>query len=323
MAAWSSSLYAAPSRRLPLSIAEGVAAFVVLSGSLGCSRVPEVALPDASDATTSADSGCLHPTTPDGGTSNADAWPTMPGMDPQCDRLICYVYGPCKYLPNSGQPGAGDCVRTPESCRASRACVEHGTCDLRDGNCVAVPAPGQACKDTFACRAIGKCHAGPGGVCRAESDDDCAKSEGCRFAGVCRMDPGSGSCAVGDATDCRRSWGCRWSGVCSWLHTYACGATSTDDCEASVLCAAAGQCEPSGDEDACARAGAAAAKPCADTAACTAFGLCYTTTTGHCIPQSHEHCKKSAGCAVAGQCWAAWFQDRCVTLAELNPEVPP
>ena len=310
-------------RCLPLPVNRQLFVGVASWAILACARQDECTPAHSSDAVGDAGSGSIDTLYSQDGSIGAVIWPTMPGMDPQCDPQLCYVYGLCKYESTPTRPGTGDCVRTPASCLSSRACLELGECHLRDGNCVAVGAPDRPCENSFACRVAGRCHADTWGGCRPASDADCLGSDWCRDFGYCHADLGQGACIlVASDSDCRRSWGCRWDGQCSRVSEYSCGSTATDDCTASILCAMSGQCTPAASASGCRRTGANASMSCAQSVACTALGLCRSDSTGHCYALLDNDCKTSTGCAVGGQCWASWFLGRCVTMGQLNPDVP-
>jgi hypothetical protein len=131
---------------------------------------------------------------------------------------------------------SAQCTTQPDA--ANSVCALLGECGVADGYCA--PTQDAHCQQTWACRALGRCHFDPDPRrCIARSAQDCQHSRACAGHSQCVVE--DGRCVVGTDADCRRSPRCRKEGLCTAAGNQ-CIASEAADCQRSLECARSGRC---------------------------------------------------------------------------------
>lgn len=146
----------------------------------------------------------------------------------------------------------------------------------------ALASKARSCREAAACSGDGACGAGMRvrGVspfeieCRAVSEEDCARSQGCQTQGRCGLL--DGQCVAASAEDCAKSPKCTEAGWCS-PRDGRCVAAEAHDCRRTKACAERGACTPIDDV---------------------------------CMPGSDDDCRQSELCKKTGAC--SEVEHRCV-----------
>ncbi len=236
----------------------------------------------------------------------------------------CKNWGQCTLSPE------GECIISgAEDCRGTHPCKNQGLCTVKNGECVAGTdadcMASKGCKDFRQCLVYqDQCvtHGGPedcmasrvcpvdgqctfkDGQCTVGSDADCRRDRDCRDDGECTFK--DGHCVAGTTQDCRNSYWCKAYGRCSLGPRGRCILASDADCIRSDQCASEGECkkknpEKKGDLPKC--GGRWKTTPCSQTAACSYWGRCGTSSSGYyCRARSHADCQQAEVCEKHGRC---------------------
>ncbi len=84
----------------------------------------------------------------------------------------------------------GDTCGSNSDCKEGLLCID---ADWPESKCLSEAAARAACRAAKVCTENGKCSASRTGNCSAETDEDCAQSNGCKTGGACKAS-GAGYC---------------------------------------------------------------------------------------------------------------------------------
>ena len=172
----------------------------------------------------------------------------------QDNRCAAGASGVCQPLDCSRRcQSSGDCVprgnlcvaSSDEDCAKSWQCQQRGLCTERGGRCTLTVDERKDCSNNITCRSHGHCSSTPKG-CLAATRADCEGSEGCRARGRCSPD-GVGLCRAQRDQDCARSDVCRRLGFCTAVDG-GCALSAYDTCGASTECDYRAKCTKRGNQ---------------------------------------------------------------------------
>ncbi|MFH1466757.1 MAG: hypothetical protein ABIO70_20395, partial [Pseudomonadota bacterium] len=191
----------------------------------------------------------------------------------------------------------GACVTSEQGCRAGEGCAARQDC---------APASARACGHTWAdavtwcdapCAIEGAC-VQHGALCRAEREEDCRASAGCRDHGRCSLDA-AGICVAAHEADCAASSACL-EGAPDGSHP--CTLRGERCADALSACARSDECLIRGDcgarEGTCAPGDDAL---CAASVECLTEGRCHHAAA-LCLPADDADCASSLACQAFGRC---------------------
>lgn len=203
-----------------------------------------------------------------------------------CPREACAVDGRCTKDDDDILCSA----HTDADCKQSYACRAEGRCMALGGGCSGPGTPREnTCRGSLECLLDGRCELGAFGSCEATSDADCAASQACAERGECKA---IGGYCKAEHKHCADTDACRVHGNCE-DDELGCRAGKDADCAKSTRCKDEGACKKIGNQ--CAK------DDCSTTFMCRAYGLC-GKAKGECAAVTAEGCKASMGCRERGQC---------------------
>jgi hypothetical protein len=207
-------------------------------------------------------------------------------------KLECQARGLCTER-------SGQCVATDAGdCKRSKACEEHGRCELVADDCRATAT---SCASFPGCATAGACGE-KGGACAPTSSSHCAPTEACKTDGLCTA---QGGLCIAQGEDCRRSEACKRFSRCT-ADEGRCGTFGPADCLPGELCKKQGFCTFVKD-----RCELTSRADCEQTEGCEALGTCsFVADTGKsslratpgCVIGSDADCRRSKACKERHAC---------------------